>query len=50
MQVDAKTLIRMARIRRQIEERLKAGATLSSPQVVALSRRLDQLVLATYRG
>ena len=50
MQVDAKTLVRMARIRRQIEERLKAGATLSSPQVVALSRRLDQLVLATYRG
>ncbi|HYG58033.1 MAG TPA: hypothetical protein VD902_08235 [Symbiobacteriaceae bacterium] len=47
---DARTIIRMARIRRQIEARLKQGASLSSPRVVALSRRLDQLVLALYRG
>jgi hypothetical protein len=40
----------MARIQRRIAACLAAGASLSSPKVVALSRLLDQLVLQSYRG
>lgn len=39
----------MDRIRRQIAERLRAGESLTSPRVIALSRRLDRLVLHSYR-
>lgn len=46
---DIKKQIHMERLRRRIADHLRAGASLSSPKVVALSRRLDQLVLACYR-
>ena len=42
--------VHMERLRRLIAEQLRAGASLSSPKVVALSRRLDQLVLDCYRA
>jgi hypothetical protein len=48
MPQSAKALIYMARLQRRIAVELKAGASLSSPKVVALSRRLDQLVLQAY--
>lgn len=47
---DVKTRIHMERLRRRIADHLRAGASLSSPKVVALSRRLDQLVLQAYRS
>lgn len=40
----------MARLQRQIADQLMAGAKLSSPRVVELSKRLDVLVLQSYRG
>jgi|GEM_PF-5486691 len=50
MPQSAKVLVHMARLQRRIADQLRAGATLSSPKVVELSRRLDQLVLQSYRG
>lgn len=47
---DIKKQIHMERLRRRIADHLRAGASLSSPKVVALSRRLDQLVLDCYRS
>jgi hypothetical protein len=47
---DARIMVNMARLQRRIAVCLKEGETLSSPKVVALSRRLDQLVLACYQG
>lgn len=49
MPQSAKILLNMARLQRRIADQLKAGATLSSPKVVQLSRQLDQLVLESYR-
>ena len=49
MKQSGRRLVHMARLRRLIAERLQKGATLSSPQVVALSQRLDRLVLECYR-
>jgi hypothetical protein len=50
MPLSAKVLVHMARLRRRIADQLKAGASLSSPKVVELSRRLDELVLQSYRA
>ncbi|HWI62757.1 MAG TPA: Spo0E family sporulation regulatory protein-aspartic acid phosphatase [Symbiobacteriaceae bacterium] len=50
MPQSAKMLVTMARLQRRIADQLKAGATLSSPKVVQLSRQLDQLVLQSYRS
>lgn len=47
---NAKRLVHMARLQRRIADQIKAGASLSSPKVVELSRRLDQLILQSYRG
>lgn len=50
MKQSARRLVHMARIQKLIAERLQKGASLSSPQVVALSQRLDRLVLECYRN
>ena len=50
MPQSAKVLLHMARLQRRIAEKLKAGAALSSPKVVKLSRQLDRLILQSYRG
>jgi hypothetical protein len=46
---DGKMAAHMERLRRLIAAQLQAGSSLTSPKVLALSRRLDRLVLDCYR-
>lgn len=49
MSQEQRRIDHMEGLRKQIADRIREGASLSSPQVVELSHRLDLLVLEAYR-